>query len=574
MCKLSCFISKRILSGVFLLFLLLAASGSLYANVSATGSQSPLNPITPGVNPVYTITITSLVSTSERFPEISIELDGVDISGSFTAVPSTFNCSEDGIFFCDSLPGGATQSYQFQWATTPLEGNYPLTFIVGCGVECSGNNVNITTTVAFPTELPVLPTLTESEQSVNESLKSACASLTSETFVASSVGESNLREACLALQGADDATLANAVIQLTPKQGPAQGTSTIEANNRQSDNIASRMSALRGGASGMSLSGLNLQYKQLSLPASLFVNSSDLPSGGSAGEDTPLLIGKLGFFINGSVSFGDKASSSNELGFEVDTTGLTMGMDYRFSDRFIAGGAIGYVNNETEFDSNSGNMDVDGFTLSAYSTYYHDENSYLDAIFSLGWNDFNNSRSVTIGSSFPAANVNGDSEGQEYSLSIGGGYDFYHENLSFGPLVRINYIKADIDSYAESTTTGFELEYDSQDVESLTTTVGGQVSYAISTSKGIFTPQLLFEWAHEFKNDSRFITASFLYDTSSSSLPFRLQTDDPERDYFNLGAGVSATFAAGKSAFIFYETNLQRDDIDLDTISAGVRLTF
>jgi len=291
-------------------------------------------------------------------------------------------------------------------------------------------------------------------------------------------------------------------------------------------------------------------------------------------EDSPLLIGNLGVFINGSVSFGDKASSSNELGFDVDTKGITFGADYRFSDKFIAGAAIGYVNNETDFDSNSGGMDVDGYTLSAYSTYYHDENSYLDAIFTIGWNDFNNTRSVNIGSGFPAAEIAGDTDGQEYSLSIGGGYDFYHNNLSFGPVARINYIKANIDSYAEGSSTGFELDYGSQDIESLTSTLGGQLSYAISTSSGIISPQLLFEWAHEFMNDSRFITANFLYDTSASPLKFNLRTDDPERNYLNLGVGLSATFAAGKSAFIFYETNLQREDIDLNTISAGLRLTF
>ena len=371
------------------------------------------------------------------------------------------------------------------------------------------------------------------------------------------------------------ATQANAVRQLTPKQGPAQGTSSIEANNRQFDNITSRMASLRSGATGISAAGLNLQYKELSLPASLFASQSDTPSGGSAGEDGPLLIGKLGIFINGSVSFGDKASTSNELGFDVDTTGLTVGADYRFSNKFIAGGSIGYINNETDFDANRGGMDVDGYTLSVYSTYYHDENTYLDAIGSLGWNDFNNRRSVNIGvSGIPTAEVKGDSSGQEFALSVGGGYDFYHKSLSFGPVARINYIRADIGSYSESSSTGYELNYDSQDVESLTSILGGQLSYAISTSSGIFTPQFIFEWAHEFKNDSRFITARFLYDTSSTPLPFNLQTDDPERNYFNLGVGLSATFAAGKSAFIYYETNLQRDDINLDTISAGLRLTF
>ena len=572
------FMAKRILFYTVPFILLFIISGSLYADVTATGSQSPPNPVVAvGDDPVYTITVTNpanqdIPPTSNIF--ISILLDGVDASNSFT----TSDCSVDEVsgFNCGELAVGQSLDYQFQWNTPLVAGDYPLTFVVECGDQCNGDSVAITTSVV---SLPAITLdfigLTDSEQEVYDSLLSACSNFTGDTAVAGSEGENNLREACLALDNADNETLANAVRQLTPKQGPAQGTSSVETNKRQFDNITSRMAALRSGATGISVAGLTLQYQELTLPGGMFTDDSDTLSGGSAGSDDTLLIGKLGIFINGSVSFGDKATTSNELGFDIDTKGLTVGVDYRFSDKLVVGGAIGYADNKTDFDRNRGSMDMDGYTLSIYSTYYHDENTYLDAIGSVGWNDFSNRRAVDIGIvGIPEAEVNGDTNGQKYALSIGGGYDFYHKGLSFGPVARINYINTDIDSYAESSSTGFELVYDSQDVESLTSMLGAQLSYAISTSNGIFTPQLLFEWAHEFKDDSRFITARFLYDPGSTPLPFNLATDDPERDYFNLGAGLSATFAEGKSAFIFYETNLQRDDINLDTISAGLRLTF
>jgi hypothetical protein len=51
-------------------------------------------------------------------------------------------------------------------------------------------------------------------------------------------------------------------------------------------------------------------------------------------------------------------------------------------------------------------------------------------------------------------------------------------------------------------------------------------------------------------------------------------TDDPDTDYFNLGAGVSAVFAAGRSAFIYYETSAGRDDITEHSIAGGLRFEF
>ena len=584
--------AKRILSCTVSFVLLFIISGSLYANVTVDPViQSPPNPVTEGVNPVYDIKVTNRdTQISDIF--IAIQRDGVNDSGSFISLTDICRAgvNNDGIngFDCGQLAAISTFKYQFQWNTPPLAGEYPLEFVVECfsgDVICNGQTVAIfppTIVVSEPDPppepipppgFPELTGLTDSEQEVYESFQSACSSVIGDTPVDGVEGVNNLREACEALLNTDSATLTNAVIQMTPKQGPAQGTTSVETNKRQFDNITSRMAALRSGATGMSVAGLTLQYQELSLPASLFTTHSDTPSGGSAGSDDTLLIGKLGIFINGSVSFGDKASSSNEIGFDLDTKGLTVGVDYRFTDKFVLGGAIGYADSETDFDNNRGSMDVDGYSLSVYSTYYHDENTYLDAIGSVGWSDYTNSRAFDTGTgSIPE--VKGDTNGQKVALSIGGGYDFYHKGLSFGPVARINFFNAGIDSYAESSSTGFEFDYDSQDVESLTSILGGQLSYAISTSNGIFTPQLLFEWAHEYKDDSRFITARFVYDTSSTPLPFNLQTDDPDRDYFNLGVGLSATFAEGKSAFIFYETNLQREDINLDTISAGLRLTF
>ncbi len=270
------------------------------------------------------------------------------------------------------------------------------------------------------------------------------------------------------------------------------------------------------------------------------------------------------------MSFGDKSESSNELGFDFDTKGITAGLDYRFTDQFVVGGALGYVSNETDFDASRGDMAVKGYTLALYSTYYHNQASYFDAIVSYGWNEFDASRQVSFLTFDEKAS--GDTEGTEISVSLGGGYDFNRNGFAFGPYGRINYVSADVDGYTENTSTGLELVYDDQSVDSMTTLLGGQLSYAISTSRGVFTPQLRFEWAHEFKDDSRFIKARFLYDPTETS--FRLSTDDPDRDYFNLGAGVSATFGAGKSGYIYYEALLGQEDVKQHSLAVGFRLEF
>jgi hypothetical protein len=45
-------------------------------------------------------------------------------------------------------------------------------------------------------------------------------------------------------------------------------------------------------------------------------------------------------------------------------------------------------------------------------------------------------------------------------------------------------------------------------VESLRTALGGQATYALSARVGVFVPQVLFEWVHEFLNNQRTMTST------------------------------------------------------------------
>jgi len=150
----------------------------------------------------------------------------------------------------------------------------------------------------------------------------------------------------------------------------------------------------------------------------------------------------------------------------------------------------------------------------------------------------------------------------------------------------LDFTRADIDGYSENIPgacdpvnnventagCGLALRFKSQDVTSLTTALGGQASYAWSTSIGVIQPQVLFGWIHEYENDSRTISAFFVEDPDpSSASEIRLGTDEPDRNYFELGLGLSGTFPNGISAFIYYETLLALRDVETHSFVVGIR---
>jgi outer membrane autotransporter protein len=202
----------------------------------------------------------------------------------------------------------------------------------------------------------------------------------------------------------------------------------------------------------------------------------------------------------------------------------------------------------------------------------------------IGWNTFDSRRNIVY--SLPAGTggttqVNqtavGDTDGTNYSLGVGGGYEFRSGGFTFVPYGRLNYFKLDINGYRESINNtdpgfGLALEFHDQIVESLTTALGGQVIYAYSTQVAVFVPQLLFEWVHEFLNDGRLVAGNYVNDPSKQ--PVNIRTDGPGENFFNLGLGLSAVLQGGKSAFIYYQTALALAHTTQNEIILGVRLAF
>jgi outer membrane autotransporter protein len=97
-------------------------------------------------------------------------------------------------------------------------------------------------------------------------------------------------------------------------------------------------------------------------------------------------------------------------------------------------------------------------------------------------------------------------------------------------------------------------------------------SIAISTGFGVLVPQTTLEYIHEFLDPQRKITFRFIDDLNRT--PFRFENDRPDRDYFNLGAGIVLVLARGFSPFLNYRALVGYNDQRSHTVTAGLRVEF
>ena len=279
-------------------------------------------------------------------------------------------------------------------------------------------------------------------------------------------------------------------------------------------------------------------------------------------------------FVNGVGGFGDRDGTDDEAGFDFKSYGVTAGVDYRFTDNFILGLAFGYSGNESDFDRDRGKLDQDAYNLSVYKNDYVGD-LYIDAMASYGWNDYVSERQISYAetSGVIARRAEADPDGHSYLLSAGSGYTFRARGVSFGPNGRLTYVKGDFDGFTERGAGGLNLQFDEQDIRTLTLFLGGETSYAINIQGwGSFLPHLRMEWGHSSRMTHAGSTPALFDDPTRTT--FSLRTEDPDRDFFNVTVGVTAESPHGRHAFIQYETQLGRDDFTHDQFTAGLRLDF
>lgn len=153
--------------------------------------------------------------------------------------------------------------------------------------------------------------------------------------------------------------------------------------------------------------------------------------------------------------------------------------------------------------------------------------------------------------------------------------DTLRRAFSLTPYGRGTYQKTTIDAFSETGGGGLNLAFDEQDNESLTSTLGAQASYAISTGFGVLLPTIYAEWVHEFRNDQSGVGVRYAADPTPSQLSrFTVGFDAPDRNYFNLGVGLAATLPNGWSAFGNFETVAGLRDTTSHVVTLGGRLEF
>jgi outer membrane autotransporter protein len=446
----------------------------------------------------------------------------------------------------------------------------------------------ITTPVVFGLNAAIanIPGLNEGQRGTSDAVDNACPALAA--LANRTAAQEDLYQRCLELinnAGDNPDEVRRALDQIPSELGDSMVDAAFGALGTQFSNHSQRFEVLRKNqAGGKNQFNIALWTPTGVLPLSFLpsaiVQSSDDSGGGEVGSE----FDRWGFFATGTIGRGKSRGQNRTPGFEFDTSGITAGVDYRFSDRFVGGMSVGFSRNDAETRGGDGSIDTRGWTLSGYASWFNDRNWYVDGVLSYGANDYTLDRALayTITALDGSRTVvdqraRADSEGSLLGTAVSVGRDFQRGAWNISTYLRGNYARVDLDAYEERMLAGvpgagLALRFDSRTLNSVTSALGGKATWVLSRDWGVLMPHAQVEWEHEFRDSPANLVARFAHDPTNT--PIATTGTEIDTDYFNVGVGISALFPGGRAVYIYYEQLMGASRLSQGTLSIGGRFEF
>lgn len=365
----------------------------------------------------------------------------------------------------------------------------------------------------------------------------------------------------------------DALRAIAPEEVLAQSLVLREIGTTQFFNVDARLNELRRGGGGFSASGLTVNVDGQALPVAL-LNDALRQALGFGGDDFGGLISPWGFFINGNISSGkqDLNLARGNTGVDFDSRGITAGVDYRFSNRMVAGAAIGYANFDADISGGS-SLDTRGLLLTGYGSYYLNERLYWDSRISYGRIDLEQQRRIRfqLGGTTYDALASGKTDASQLTLASALGYHLNYGPWSVTPSASLRLIRNEIDAFAETGAGAYNVAYRDQSYDTTQFALGVQVSRALSMATGVLLPQFDLNF-HNESGDKPSAEARLIQGSGSSL--FRLQEESPDSSYGTVGLGFTYLMGNGRQAYLHYRRTFGFDDFDRGSLNLGGRFEF
>ena len=247
-----------------------------------------------------------------------------------------------------------------------------------------------------------------------------------------------------------------------------------------------------------------------------------------------------------------KVSSSSSK--DIDSKGITIGMDKKISENKMYGYALRFGNDYVDVGTSGTSLDTDSYSLSLYGTFPHDDKRFTEGILGISTLKTDHVRKGDL------YTRTGERDGAQVFGSINYFTTYKKDEFNIVPNIRIDLSYTELSKYREEGTTA--LVYKKQTIETGMISTGFTISDILDFNSFTFKPNGGLELGIDFSPSSD-ATYRYLSETTE-------YTKSIDQDAMNARANIGFDLITenGLSVMTIYERN-QSDNAHSDTLYLG-----
>lgn len=281
-------------------------------------------------------------------------------------------------------------------------------------------------------------------------------------------------------------------------------------------------------------------------------------------RDGEVLEGPRVFVVGDNISRDVETSVVNDA-FDVDSVGVTAGVEFGFGANGLIGIAGNFSSGQAKFGNGSARVDGDSWQGGIYGAYALGP-AFIQGHAGYGWSSYDIGRAGVID------RLSAKPDGSHYLLGAKVGYLVGVGPLRVGPVIALDYARAKVDSYTETGDSALTLNVGRQRYSALVGSAGLELRGDIEAGGSKLRPFAAAVVEKDLSGDSR--TLRFAQ-TATPTIVNRF--DLGERDtgvYTRFSGGASAQLTRTIQLDVAGSTTAGRDQGDEVIVHGGIRVGF
>lgn len=273
----------------------------------------------------------------------------------------------------------------------------------------------------------------------------------------------------------------------------------------------------------------------------------------------------LNAYVTGNLSRRDVGRSLTSLDYDMDTRGVTAGVEYGTGGGALFGGAANYSNGDAEIGG-SGEAEARNIQLGLYGAWAGGAGGFVEAYAGYGWVDYDIDREAVIDE------ISGSADGNSIVAGGRAGYLFGGDGVRFGPVIGLSYAKADIDAYTETGDPVLTQNIGEQDVKALTGSAGIEARATYEIGGLSFLPYAQATLEKDFEGNGRTIRYA---GTASPTIVNSFVVPEGSKELFGrIAAGASIALGGALALEVNANATLERESGNDVAGFVGLKMGF